>query len=199
MSELSSPIVQSQRSRIPRRGPSLEDVSHFLKLSETGITPEACPMRRNVKAQENSRNHEGDGQLAKVHPLELPSAVLFSLQHHPVPKMASRTALTRAIAPRTPTSFVPRRTFAHTTRLLETAGTVLPPKKPVGAFRGGLFGFLLGATGAGAAMYTYVVQEYKVSNEMLTEDIYNLQATVQRIESYVRVMEDKVENSLKKK
>jgi hypothetical protein len=35
-----------------------------------------------------------------------------------------------------------------------------------------LFGFLLGATGAGAAMYTYVVQEYKVGNELLTEDIY---------------------------
>jgi hypothetical protein len=35
-----------------------------------------------------------------------------------------------------------------------------------------LFGFLLGAVGAGTGMYTYVVQEYKVSNELLTEDIY---------------------------
>jgi hypothetical protein len=56
-------------------------------------------------------------------------------------------------------------------------------------------------------MYTYVVQEYRVSNELLTEDIFvslttmhetsiltvqNLQASVQRIEAYVKVLEDKV-------
>jgi len=35
-----------------------------------------------------------------------------------------------------------------------------------------LFGFLFGSTLAGGAMYYYVLEEYKVSNEMLTEDIY---------------------------
>lgn len=35
-----------------------------------------------------------------------------------------------------------------------------------------LFGFLLGSTLAGFGMYYYVVDEYKVSNELLTEDIY---------------------------
>ena len=35
-----------------------------------------------------------------------------------------------------------------------------------------LFGFLLGSTTAGAAMYYYVVDEYRISNELLTEDIY---------------------------
>ncbi len=35
-----------------------------------------------------------------------------------------------------------------------------------------LFGFLLGSTFAGAAVYYYILEEYKVSNEMLTEDIY---------------------------
>jgi hypothetical protein len=35
-----------------------------------------------------------------------------------------------------------------------------------------LFGFLLGATAAGAGMYYYVLEEYRVSNELLTEDIY---------------------------
>jgi len=35
-----------------------------------------------------------------------------------------------------------------------------------------LFGFLFGSTLAGAGMYYYVLEEYKVSNEMLTEDIY---------------------------
>jgi len=79
------------------------------------------------------------------------------------------------------------------------AATPLPAKKPVGAFRGGLFGFLLGTAATGAGMYYYVLGEYRVSNELLTEDIYNLQATVQRIESYVRVLEDKVEQAAKKK
>jgi hypothetical protein len=35
-----------------------------------------------------------------------------------------------------------------------------------------LFGFLLGSTLAGASVYYYILEEYKVSNEMLTEDIY---------------------------
>lgn len=35
-----------------------------------------------------------------------------------------------------------------------------------------LFGFLLGSTVAGAGVYYYVLEEYKVSNELLTEDIY---------------------------
>jgi len=62
----------------------------------------------------------------------------------------------------------------------------------VGAFRGGLFGFLLGSTLAGASVYYYILEEYKVSNEMLTEDIYALQAAVQRIHGYVSEMENKV-------
>jgi hypothetical protein len=35
-----------------------------------------------------------------------------------------------------------------------------------------LFGFLLGATSSGAGMYYYVIDEYRVSNQLLTEDIY---------------------------
>lgn len=35
-----------------------------------------------------------------------------------------------------------------------------------------IFGFLLGATASGSALYYYVIEEYKVSNELLTEDIY---------------------------
>ncbi len=35
-----------------------------------------------------------------------------------------------------------------------------------------LFGFLLGSTAAGASVYYYILEEYKISNEMLTEDIY---------------------------
>lgn len=35
-----------------------------------------------------------------------------------------------------------------------------------------LFGFFLGSTLAGGAVYYYAIQEYKASNELLTEDIY---------------------------
>jgi hypothetical protein len=35
-----------------------------------------------------------------------------------------------------------------------------------------LFGFLLGSTLSGAGMYYYVLNEYRVSNELLTEDIF---------------------------
>jgi hypothetical protein len=55
-----------------------------------------------------------------------------------------------------------------------------------------LFGFLLGSMLAGTGLYYYVIDEYKVSNELLTEDIYALQAAVQRIESYVKNLEEQV-------
>lgn len=74
-----------------------------------------------------------------------------------------------------------------------------------------IFGFLLGSTLAGAGLYYYVVDEYKVSNELLTEDVYvsgtdalgtyygsllnnvqALQAAVQRLEGYVKGLEEEV-------
>ncbi|EON65141.1 hypothetical protein W97_04378 [Coniosporium apollinis CBS 100218] len=124
--------------------------------------------------------------------------------------------VTRNVAS-SPTLRTPLRSFQTTARLMETPTGALPVRKPVGAFRGGLFGFLLGTTSAGAAMYYYVLDEYRVSNELLTQDIYvrpipaptieqarnnfphTLQTTVQRIESYVKVLEDKFETMSKKK
>jgi hypothetical protein len=44
-----------------------------------------------------------------------------------------------------------------------------------------LFGFLAGATTAGAGMYYYVIDEYRVSNELLTEDIYVRPSVIQPI------------------
>jgi hypothetical protein len=35
-----------------------------------------------------------------------------------------------------------------------------------------LFGFFLGSTLTGAGVYYYVLEEYRVANELLTEDIY---------------------------
>ncbi|MCJ1362764.1 hypothetical protein MMC16_001870 [Acarospora aff. strigata] len=114
--------------------------------------------------------------------------------------MASRhlSPALRAI-PRTFNPLNPSRSFRTTSRLLETPSAALPVRKPVGAFRGGLFGFLFGSTLTGAGVYYYILEEYKVSNELLTEDIYALQAAVQRIHTYVTNLEDKVETLQKKK
>lgn len=35
-----------------------------------------------------------------------------------------------------------------------------------------LFGFLLGSVVAGSSVYSYLLSEYKISNDLLTEDIY---------------------------
>ena len=51
-----------------------------------------------------------------------------------------------------------------------------------------LFGFLLGSTLAGAGTYYYILEEYKVSNELLTEDIYvSNSADSSIVELYERV------------
>ncbi|KAL2182359.1 hypothetical protein L209DRAFT_746254 [Thermothelomyces heterothallicus CBS 203.75] len=71
----------------------------------------------------------------------------------------------------------PARTFSTSAARLDAvaaggAASPLPARKPVGALRGGLFGFFLGSSLAAAGIYYYAIQEYKVSNELLTEDIY---------------------------
>ncbi|KAL4932618.1 uncharacterized protein BDV17DRAFT_253227 [Aspergillus undulatus] len=83
--------------------------------------------------------------------------------------------------------------------LMKNAGATLPAKKPVGAFRGGLFGFLSGAVVAGAAVYYYILGEYRVSNTMLTEDIYALQSATQKLQTYISELETRVDQLQKKK
>ncbi|KAI1846743.1 hypothetical protein JX265_008953 [Neoarthrinium moseri] len=87
-------------------------------------------------------------------------------------RMVSAGARSLLAASSSPMRSTATRTFSSTSRQLADATVALPARKPVGAFRGGLFGFLLGSTLAGAGVYTYVLQEYKASNELLTEDIY---------------------------
>ncbi|KAL2113324.1 hypothetical protein VUR80DRAFT_4376 [Thermomyces stellatus] len=68
----------------------------------------------------------------------------------------------------------------------------LPSRRPVGAFRSGIFGFLAGTTVAGAASYNYMKTEFKTANDLLTEDLYALQASVQRVGNYLTALEEKV-------
>ncbi|KAL8850749.1 MAG: hypothetical protein Q9221_004317 [Calogaya cf. arnoldii] len=91
------------------------------------------------------------------------------------------------------------RNFRTSPPAFETPSAALPLRKPVGAFRGGLFGFLLGTTLASAGTYYYILDEYRVSNELLTEDIYALQAAVQSVHNYVGSLEEKVDAMQKQK
>ncbi|KAL4869052.1 hypothetical protein BDV12DRAFT_168526 [Aspergillus spectabilis] len=83
--------------------------------------------------------------------------------------------------------------------LMKGAGSTLPARKPVGAFRGGLFGFLSGTVFAGAVVYYYILGEYRISNESLTEDIYALQSATQKLQSYISELETRVDQLQKKK
>ncbi|KAL2861315.1 hypothetical protein BJX68DRAFT_222225 [Aspergillus pseudodeflectus] len=82
---------------------------------------------------------------------------------------------------------------------LKNAGATLPAKKPVGAFRGGLFGFLSGSLVAGGVVYYYILGEYRVSNNMLAEDIYALQSATQKLQTYISELETRVDQLQKKK
>ncbi|OBT49838.1 hypothetical protein VE04_09927 [Pseudogymnoascus sp. 24MN13] len=62
-----------------------------------------------------------------------------------------------------------------------------------------LFGFFLGSTLTGAGVYYYVLEEYRVANELLTEDIYSLQAAVQRVHAYDETLEEKLDNAERRK
>ncbi|KAE8354662.1 hypothetical protein BDV28DRAFT_130446 [Aspergillus coremiiformis] len=91
-----------------------------------------------------------------------------------------------------------RRCFSTSPSVRDAVGSTLPAKKPVGAFRGGIFGFLTGTIVAGATVYYYILGEYRVSNEMLTEDIYALQAATQKLQTYIGELETRVDQLRKK-
>ncbi|KAF7593509.1 hypothetical protein BBP40_011420 [Aspergillus hancockii] len=91
-----------------------------------------------------------------------------------------------------------RRSFSASPAVRDAAGSSLPAKKPVGAFRGGIFGFLTGTVVAGASVWYYILGEYRVTNELLTEDIYALQAATSKLQTYIGELETKVDQ-LKKK
>ncbi|KAM5356223.1 hypothetical protein ACJ41O_002869 [Fusarium nematophilum] len=85
-----------------------------------------------------------------------------------------------------------QRSFHTSARRMADAAP-LPARKPMGAFRGGLFGFLLGSFLSGSAAYSYLLKEYKTANDLLTEDIYTLQASVTRLSNYVQSLEVKTQ------
>ncbi|KAM5430491.1 hypothetical protein McanMca71_007193 [Microsporum canis] len=87
--------------------------------------------------------------------------------------------------------------FSSSRQLLNATEAALP-SQGLGAFRGGLFGFLAGSTLAGASVYYYILKEFRLSNETLKGDIYALQAATQRLGAYINELEGKVDRLQRK-
>ena len=67
---------------------------------------------------------------------------------------------------------------------------VAAPRR-VGAVRGGLLGFLLGVTSTGAALYYYILDEYKTANNVVVADVAALQSLILLLEKHVKQLERK--------
>lgn len=64
------------------------------------------------------------------------------------------------------------------------------PKK-IGTFRGGFVGFLLGVTLTGVGSYYYLIDEYKVANNVIVADVVTLQSSIDKLEKHVKALEKK--------
>lgn len=71
--------------------------------------------------------------------------------------------------------------------------TVVAASKPkkVGTFRGSLVGFLLGVTLTGVGSYYYLIDEYKVANNVIVADVITLQNSIANLEKHVKELEKK--------
>ncbi|KAF9296301.1 hypothetical protein BGZ88_000189 [Linnemannia elongata] len=81
-------------------------------------------------------------------------------------------------------------------RTEQSAPVVVNYKRPVGGFRGGILGFLLGATAAGGAGYYYLLEEYQTASNLLLSSVEDLQASTNKVRDYAKKIES-VEAELK--
>ncbi|KAI0917368.1 hypothetical protein AcW1_007430 [Taiwanofungus camphoratus] len=91
--------------------------------------------------------------------------------------------------------------FLSTTRVVReeatpNLGTVPPPKKPVGAFRGGIVGFLFGFSLASSLAAYHLLEEYKLASAALQASVEELALSTQKVSAHVRRIEA-VEKDLK--
>ncbi|RHZ44064.1 hypothetical protein Glove_767g4 [Diversispora epigaea] len=86
----------------------------------------------------------------------------------------------------------------------ETSADIEKPEKrltpiirnPIGAFRGGLIGFLLGLTIAGGSGYYYLLDEYHTSSNLLLSSVEELQKSTSKVRDYAQKIE-RLEGELK--
>ncbi|KAL7418099.1 hypothetical protein BDY24DRAFT_411205 [Mrakia frigida] len=70
------------------------------------------------------------------------------------------------------------------------------PSRPVGGFRGGLVGFLLGFTVASAYASYHLLDEYKHATDLLLESVRELEGSTAKMSDHVRRIEE-VEGKVK--
>ncbi|KIJ54373.1 hypothetical protein M422DRAFT_775502 [Sphaerobolus stellatus SS14] len=75
-------------------------------------------------------------------------------------------------------------------------GTIQPQKRPVGGFRGGVIGFLLGFSVASAYAAYHLLDEYKLASNTLQASVEELQISTQKVAAHIRRIEA-VEKELK--
>ncbi|CCL99259.1 uncharacterized protein FIBRA_01274 [Fibroporia radiculosa] len=75
-------------------------------------------------------------------------------------------------------------------------GILPPPKKPVGAFRGGVVGFLFGFSLASSLAAYHLLEEYKMASAALQASVEELQMSTAKVSAHVRRIEA-VEKDLK--
>ncbi|KAJ2799439.1 hypothetical protein H4R20_004440 [Coemansia guatemalensis] len=70
-------------------------------------------------------------------------------------------------------------------------------KRPIGGFRGGLVGFLLGVTSAGAFGFVYLIEEYQKATGLVLSSVDELEKSSLKVKEYVKKIEA-VESDLAK-
>ncbi|TDL22254.1 hypothetical protein BD410DRAFT_788992 [Rickenella mellea] len=75
-------------------------------------------------------------------------------------------------------------------------GTVKPPKRPIGGFRGGIVGFLLGFSLASSYAAYHLLDEYKQASAALQASVLELQISTEKVTAHVRRIEQ-VERDLR--
>ncbi|KAF9917257.1 hypothetical protein BX616_001557 [Lobosporangium transversale] len=105
----------------------------------------------------------------------------------------------QAVAASSTLRMASRRYFSSSTvaRVEQVASTpVVTYKRPIGGFRGGILGFLLGATAAGGVGYYYLLEEYQTASNLLLNSVEDLQASTNKVRDYAKKIES-VEAELK--
>ncbi|KAF9582352.1 hypothetical protein BGW38_000311 [Lunasporangiospora selenospora] len=87
----------------------------------------------------------------------------------------------------------PRRQFSQSVVARNTQTTASAPvvnyKRPVGGFRGGILGFLVGVTAAGSAGYYYLLEEYQTASNLLLASVEDLQTSTNKVRVYAKKIE----------
>ncbi|KDE07211.1 hypothetical protein MVLG_02434 [Microbotryum lychnidis-dioicae p1A1 Lamole] len=110
----------------------------------------------------------------------------------------------------TPASTSPLASSSSTSRLTPLAPEPVPKiepsplltrvQRPIGAFRGGLIGFLLGMTTVGIWGYTHLLQDYMTASKALLDSVQELHVSTKKMTSHIERIEavEKTVNELRK-